>query len=201
MKKIKVLLSELAGVISVSQIAASSRDKIRKLENDYENGGIIGLRNLGIQKVMECNTVYAILKDTSFRPPPGPTVYMVEDSQPEDNEKKDYILKIDNNNYRIVGEELIGNKPQDDEPTMFISDDFVLYPERRKGRKNRPAFFIIPPIGFSELERVKEAYRISNIISISPSTMADDYIRKTCSFSLKENLATILIGFDMENYS
>lgn len=199
MKKIKILLSELAGVISVSQIAASSRDKIRKLENDNENGGIIGLRNLGIQKVMECNTVYAILKDTSFRPPPGPTVYMVEDSQPGDNEKKDYILKIDNNNYRIVGEELIGNKPQDDEPTMFISDDFVLYPERRKGRTNRPAFFIIPPIGFSELERVKEAYRISNIISISPSTMADDYIRKTCSFSLKENLATILIGFDMEN--
>lgn len=195
MKEIEVLLSKLTGVKNVSQIKHVSRDRISKLENNYENGNTIGLHNLGIKMVLECDMVYAILKDTSFRPPPGATVFMVED-QIGGDEKENHILKIRDNNYHIIGEELIGKTLPKDEKYMFISNDFVLYPGRRKGRSKHPAYFLIPPIAFSELEINKDTLKISNIISVSPATMADEYIRELCGFSQKKDLATILVGFD-----
>ena len=145
--------------------------------------------------VLQCDTVFAILKDASFRPPPGATVFMVED-QETFNKKADHLLKIKNKKYCIIGEELIGKQPPEDEEYMFISNDFILYPGRRKGRAKEPAYFLIPPIGFPELEAVKNTLKIENIISVSPSTMADDYIRKLCGFSLTEKFATILVGFN-----
>ena len=190
---IKKLLSKLKGVISVSKIDNEYRDKIVKLENEYEKGGLICLKNPGIRMALQCETVFAILKDTSFRPPPGATVFMVEDT---DTKETDHLLTINNKTYRIIGEELIGKTPPEDEEYIFISDDFILYPDRRKGRTKRPAYFIIPPLGFYELEEVKEIYKIDNIISVSPSTTADDYIRKICDFSPSEELATILVGFN-----
>ena len=198
MKEIKALLSRLNGVIAVSQIANKNRYRIIELENNYEKGGIIGLQNPGIRMVLQCDIVFAILKDTSFRQPPGPTVFMVEDHESSDVQT-DHILKINNKKYCIIGEELIAKKPPEDEEYMFISDDFILYPERRKGRAKNPAYFLIPPIGFSELEMEKDKHKISNIISVSPSTMADDYIRELCTFSPREDYATILVGFDTED--
>ncbi len=195
MDGIKALLSELNGVIAVSQIDNKNKDAIVELENNYEKGGVIKLKNPGIRMVLQCDTVFAILKDASFRPPPGATVFMVED-QEIFNKKTDHLLKIKDKKYCIIGEELIGKKPPEDEEYMFISDDFILYPGRRKGRAKKTAYFLIPPIGFPELEAVKNTLKIENIISVSPSTMADDYIRKLCSFSLTEKFATILVGFN-----
>ena len=195
MDKIIALLSELNGVFAVAQIADNNRTQIIDLENSYEKRGGIGLQNLGIRMVLECDIVFAILKDASFRPPPEATVFMVED-QDNDRKETDHILKIREKEYCIIGEELIGKTPSEKEDYMFISDDFVLYPERRIGRGKTPAYFLIPPIGFPELEAVRIRYKIENIISISPSSMADDYIRELCSFSLKNEFATILVGFD-----
>ncbi len=195
MKEIKKLLSELKGVINIAQIDPENKEKIIELESNYEKGGVVGLKNPGIRMVLKSNTVFAILKDRSFRPPPGSTVFMVEDFNSNDT-KTDNLLILDNEKYTIIGEELINKKPPKDEEYMFISDDFILYPERRKGKSINPAYFLIPPLGFSELEDVMDTYKIKNIISVSPSSMADDYIRKTCSFSLENNLATILIGFN-----
>ncbi|MCK5199213.1 MAG: hypothetical protein KAR21_12720 [Spirochaetales bacterium] len=195
MDKIIALLSELNGVFAVAQIADNNRTQIIDLENSYEKRGGIGLQNLGIRMVLECDIVFAILKDASFRPPPEATVFMVED-QDNDRKETDHLLKIREKEYCIIGEELIGKTPSEKEDYMFISDDFVLYPERRIGRGKTPAYFLIPPIGFPELEAVRIRYKIENIISISPSSMADDYIRELCSFSLKNEFATILVGFD-----
>ncbi|MCF6335179.1 MAG: hypothetical protein L3J12_05525 [Spirochaetales bacterium] len=195
MKKIENLLSELKGVISVSRIENNDKDKIVELEKKYEQGGVVGLKNHGIRLVLQCNIVYAILKDSSFRPPPGSTVFMVEDNALGDNQSE-HILTLNNKEYSIIGEELINRKPPKDEDYMFISDDFILYPERRKGRAKNPAYFLIPPLGFSELEEVKETYKIKDIISVSPSTISDDYIRKLYNFSLRNDYATILIGFN-----
>jgi hypothetical protein len=194
-ENIKSLLSKLKGIISVSQIANKYMNNIIELENNYEKGGFIGLQNPGIRSVLQCNTVLAILKDSSFRPPPGSTVFMVEEQENE-NREADHLLIIDNNKYLIIGEELLEKTPPEQEEFIFISKDFILYPNRRKGRTDIPAFFIIPPLGFSELEEVKDLYKIDNIISVSPSSMADEYIRKLCTFSTDEAFATILIGFN-----
>ncbi len=101
--------------------------------------------------------------------------------------------------YNIIGEELINKIPPTNEEYMFIGDDFILYPKRREGKSKTPAYFLIPPLGFAELEEVAETYKIKDIMSVSPSTTADDYIREICSFSPENNLATILIGFNKLN--
>jgi len=195
MEEIKKLLLELEGIITVAQIEPSHRKKIIELESNYEKGGVINLQNPGIRMVVQCDIVIAILKDSGFRPPPEATVLMVEDCNVDDLEN-DYLITINNKKYNIIGEELINKKPPIDEEYMFISDNFILYPERRKGRAKKPAFFLVPPLKFSELEEVKNIYNIKNIISVSPSTISDDYIRKQNNFSLRNDYATILIGFD-----
>lgn len=195
MKDIKALLSDLKGVIAIKQIENKDRNKIIELENNYEKAGAIGLKNPGIRMVLKCDTVFALLKDSSFRQPPGPTVFMVEDLE-TNNKKTDHLLKINNKRYNIIGEELINKEPPKDEKYIPISNDFIIYPERRKGNEKKPAFFLIPPIDFPELEAVKEEYKLLNILSISPSSMADDFIRQQYKFSKNNALATILIGFN-----
>ncbi|MCK5153503.1 MAG: hypothetical protein KAQ93_04025 [Spirochaetales bacterium] len=196
MEDIKNLLSDLGGVITVSQITEEHKEKIANLEKSYERSGVVGLKNIGMSMVMQCDGVFAILKDASFRLPPKPTVLMVEDYK-NNNKQNDNLLKFGDNNYRVIGEEIINKKlPDKKEEYIFISDDFILYPGRRTGKPVKPAYFLVPPIEFAELEEMKELYKIENIISISPSTQADDYIRKICNFSLSDQLATILVGFN-----
>jgi len=196
MKKIIQLLSALEGVKTVSQITKVEKEKIAVLERGYENSGVVGLKNIGIRMVLQSNFVFAILKDASFRPPPGPTVLMVEDHN-KDDKQTDHLRTIGSKDYRVIGEEIIDKQlPEVKEEYIYISDDFILYPERRKEDPKRKAYFLVPPINFLELEDVKDFFKIENIISVSPSTIADDYIRKRYSFSKSDQLATILVGFN-----
>jgi hypothetical protein len=79
---------------------------------------------------------------------------------------------------------------------MFFGSDFVLFPERRLGRRHVPAFLVIPPIPFPELEEVKDVFGIDSIMSVSPSTRADEYLRGAYGFSMLPSYATILVGWD-----
>jgi len=194
MKEITDLLQNIEGVIKTSPIKTECRKKILKLEEDYEKSSVIGLQNIGIRLIMNCDSVIAILKNSSFRPPPDSTVFLVEEMK--ENDEKEYILSIEGSSYRIIGEELINKKPPVDEDYMFISDDFVIYPDRRKNRAGNPAFFLIPPLGFMELESIRDSLKIRNIMSVSPSTMSDTYIREQYGFTPDTKLATILIGFN-----
>jgi len=196
LKEITNLLQNLEGVVETSQIEDNSRVIIIELEEDYENSSVIGLQNIGIRMIMNCDTVYAILKNSSFRPPPNSTVFLVEDLKEDDG--TEYLLSVEDRNYRIIGEELINKKPPGDEDYMYISDDFVIYPERRMNRTGNPAFFLIPPLGFTELESVRDSLQIRDIMSVSPSTMSDNYIREQYGFTPDTKLATILIGFNRD---
>jgi len=193
-KEITDILQNLSGVIQTSQVEDHSRKKIIELEEDYEKSSVIGLQNIGIRMIMNCDTVYAILKNSSFRPPPDSTVFLVEELK--DNDEKEFLLRVEERDYRVIGEELINKEPPEGEDYMFISDDFVIYPERRLNRTGNPAFFLIPPLGFTELESAEESLGIRNIMSVSPSTMSDTYIRKQCGFPDDTKLATILVGFN-----
>ncbi len=195
MEEIRTILTDLEGVISVAEITFKHRKEILGREENYERGGIIGLSNPGIRTILERDMVVSILKSSSFRPPPGPTVFMAEEAD-EGEPGDEYTITVSNKRYRIVGKELLGESPPKNEEYIYIGDDFILFPERRKGRTGKPAFFLIPPIKFPELENKKDILKIENILSVSPSTLADDFIREKCGFSKRNDLATILIGFD-----
>ncbi len=51
---------------------------------------------------------------------------------------------------------------------------------------------LMPPVPFTELEKVKGSLQISEVVSASPSTLSGDLIRDTYKLSHDNQLATIL---------
>jgi len=193
--RIVPIVSGLKGVLSTALLKDEDRNVILGLESDYEKAQSIKLVNSGVRSVLARGNVLAVLKDSSFRIPPFPTVLLVEEII--DDDESDHVCNLDGKNYRIVGEELFDDESIEEEH-VHISSGFVLYPGRREGRSSIPSYFLMPSIGFQELEELKDALLIDNIISASPSSLSDDYIRNTYRFPLNNQLATILIGFDIK---
>ena len=203
LQDIQNLLSSLPGVIDSAYVRPDDVGRIHKAEDTNQKVHLVPLKNLGIQVLLERQHVFAILKDTTFRPPPGPTIYMVEEELSSDADgasdellSSEMYLRTDGRVFRIIGEEVLDKKKEYFENHMFFENDFVLFPDRRKNRQNIPALLVLPPIPFPELESEKEKYSIENIMSISPGTQCDDFIREAYNFSKNPEYATILIGLD-----
>ncbi len=189
------IIANLKGVVRVTPLTDEDRKILQERENTYENSQQIKVINSGIQAVLRRDIVAAVLKDTSFRKPPEPTVLLVEEVT-ENSSAIDNTVTFEGVVYRIVGEEILAGGQTFKEAHLFISSEFVLYTERRSGRENVPAYFLMPPVPFPELEEVKGSLQISEVVSASPSTLSDDLIRDTYKLSHDNQLATILVGFN-----
>lgn len=194
-EQITDLLKSLNGVIDVARIPKDDIGPIKQRESEYERLQVVELKNIGIYSVLERELLFVILKDSSFRPPPIPTIFLAEERDHE-AVAPEQCLVVNDNNYHIVGEENVGNKTYA-EKTVNFGDGFVLFPERRAGQEKVPAYFIIPPVDFPELSAKQELWGIKNCMSISPSTLADDYIREAYDLSKDPSCATILVGCDV----
>ena len=198
-------MSSLPGIIDSAYVRPEDIPGIKAADAFNKKEHLVPLKNLGIQTVVERDTICVILKDSSFRPPPFPTIYMVEEQlQDAEGEAQcetlspKMLLQVAGRKYRIVGEEVLDKKKGYSENHMFFESDFVLFPDRRKNRQNVPAFFLLPPIPFPELEKEKDKLSIANIMSISPSTQGDEFLRSAYNFSKNPEYATILIGWDLQ---
>ncbi len=189
------MLSGLTGVIDVSQILKKDLRLIEEKELTYSETHLVKLGNLGIRLVLKRDYVFVLLKDSHFRRPPSPTVYMVEDLN-DTYVSSLNTIEVNSYRYHIIGEEIFDKEAAFREKTVFISSGFVLFPERRKGRTNVPAYFLIPPIKFPELDSKREVLQIDHVMSISPSSVTDDYLRNSYNLSKSPEYATILVGFD-----
>jgi len=185
MEGIESLLKGIEGVIDVSIISKDHYSEILGKEEQYEEPNNLVV-NLGVRQVLRRNDVYALLKDNSFRGPNSPTVFLVEEA---DNDYNGNTITIDGKVYGILGEEIFDPYIDTDEETFPISETFVMS-SRRRIHPSVPSYFILPPIGFLELEQKKR------ILSASPSTLSDDFIRDICNFSGNSDYGTLLIGFD-----
>ena len=194
MNKIQTLLQSLNGVLNAELLSEHVRQQINKLESGYEKTAFLPISNLGIRIVLSRNEVWVILKDTSFRPPPRPTVYMVEEWE-QGEAPKEQILSCEGRNYHILGEEVLPGSTSVPDDARPIGDGFIFYPQRRKDPKI-PSYFLIPPIEFRELDERCDELRINHVVSVSPSTLTDQHIRSALGFPLDDAFATILIGFD-----
>jgi hypothetical protein len=187
------LLSSLPGVVEVAQVRPEDIPEIEKTEDIDQKKQFVPLKNLGIQAVLNRDNLCVILKDTTFRSPPCPTIYLVEEAEHEELPLEQF-LEIAGKKYRIIGEEVVNRKKSYTEKQVFLESDFVLFPERRRDRQHIPAFLLIPPIPFPELE--KESFSIENIMSVSPSAQSDAFLRSAYNLSKLPEYATILIGWD-----
>jgi hypothetical protein len=106
-----------------------------------------------------------------------------------------HLLLLEGTAYLVLGEEIVEPEKQYDEEVMRISQDFVIFPQRRKD-PSKPSLFLLPPVGFPELEIRKESLGIERIVSASPSSPTDELLRKTLHLSASSSLATLLLGFD-----
>jgi hypothetical protein len=193
LSEIEVLLRGLPGVRDARALSPEVRARALALEEEYEHSCVLPVRNIGVREVVGRQETFVILKDSTFRQPGTPTVYMVEehDGLPEGP----LTLTVAGRPYRVIGEEVLPQRPVPTETHIPLSEGFVLYPDRRSGG-SVPCTFILPPLGFPELEHHAGALGIGDIVSVSPCVSVDEYVRGSLGFSPTNELATVLIGFN-----
>jgi hypothetical protein len=190
--KIEIILKALRGFVRLESLPFSSREGLLSREREYTASSLCPFANLGIETALTREWVYVLLKTGNFRPPPSPTVLMVEESDDSDGP---YCITFGEKSYRVIGEELFDSKKEFKEETCRISDTFLMFPARRKA-VDKPALFILPPILFPELEKRKIELGIKDIVSASPCSTADDYLRDICSLSQNKELGTLIVSFN-----
>jgi hypothetical protein len=195
MKNIENLIRSLKGVIHLKKLEADHLITIKTHCPIKEQNGFADIVYSGLEEVLRRELVWVLLKDTGFRPPPGKTVYMVEDVE-ESLPGMENILRQGERQYRIIGEELFKGEPEPREAHFLLSDGFAIFTERRNRTRHLPAYFLLPPIPFPELEEKKEDFGIRNIVSVSPSATSDIILREMFGFDLSPEYATILVGMD-----
>ncbi len=191
---VEELLERIPGVTAVRKVVRETVQSIVELESRFETQAFLPVKNVGVRAAVNREIVFAVLKDNDFREPPEPTVYLVEEVDSA-GETSDWQIEVEDRSYNIVGEEVLASRKPYKERTVSLQDSFVLFPERRRDAKV-PSYFLIPPLGFPELEAVQEKIGIRQIISISPSAQADTFLRQTCGFSMEPTFATLLVGFN-----
>jgi len=186
------VLREIPGVVSVASLNQQQLAIAVQVESDYERSCTVRVHNLGVALLADHASCVVLLKDSSFRPPRQPTVYLVEEV---DRPGSAHRIDVAGRRFEVVGQEVVEGRVPREEPAVPVDDSFVIFPERRSGPAV-PCFFLLPPLPFPELESRAPGLGIRDVISVSPSLAADAYVRDLFDFPPTNVLATILIGFN-----
>ena len=180
----------LPGVVAAATLPGQTRSAALESEERYERGCALPVSNLAMRLGLGRVHVLAILKDPSFRRPPTPTLYLVEEGDAPPSE----AMVVDGRRYHVIGEECHAGDPAP-AGSILVSDTFYLYPDRR-GDAARAALFLLPPVRFPEMESGPWPARVRDVVSASPSAATDVLIRAACGFAQDPHLATLILGFD-----
>jgi len=199
LEAVERLLRNLPGMVAVGRLDETAKARALELESRYEASSLlVPVRNLGVRAALARNHTCVLVKDRRFRRPPAPTVYLVEEGGPGE-EGGGILLEAGGKSYRIIGQEVPDGWEPSGEITWALSSSFVLFPQRRSDR-SLPAFILLPPLPFPELESRREELEIRNIVSASPSSLCDCFLRQSSSLPASMEYATILVGFDVGSH-
>ena len=160
----------LPGVVRAAFLEAPDCEELRRLTTSD------AAENRGVAEVLSRDRILCLLKDAAFRPPPEPTLLLVDDAG------------------TVLGRELVaGESPPADRRVAFLGKDFVLYGGARPQGRYR---FLLPPVRFPELEGLPTVERV---VSASPDTPQDDFMRARKGFPLGRAYASVLVGYDVRN--
>lgn len=160
----------LPGVITAAFLDASDGDALR---SEATPGAA---ENRGIVEVLSRGRALCLFKDATFRPPPEPTLLLVDAGG------------------AVLGRELVaGESPPGDRRVAHLGKDFVLYPGVRPHGGYR---FLLPGVRFPELEHVP---RVVRVVSASPDTPQDEYLRRRLGVPPGKDYASVLVGYDVRN--
>lgn len=171
-------IQEMRGVVHVFPLNDNCRDRIWDIEKDIKAALGIPVINKGVEECLSRKHIICIIKKASFRAPPEPTVMLISD---------DGV---------VLGEEILpiykkAFLAQVKEEIIWLSEEFVLYPDRRGASKE---YFVMPPVSFPEVEEMG----MKNVVSCSPAAPADMMLREMHGYEDDPKLASILVGFDSD---
>ena len=178
-EKLEEILSALASMRGVKHslyLTRAMRTGLAKIERQYPSIGPLTIRNDGVLECLKRQHVACIIKDKGFRAPPHPTVLLVN----EDGE--------------IIGRELLPGEripERTGRKNLFLGKDFVIFVGAASGKGAR---FVLPPVEFKEVESIEGT---CCVMSSSPSTLGDLFLRKEAGLKDDPKLASILVGFDL----
>jgi hypothetical protein len=173
--RIRRSLAQVADILDLRLLTADERARVRELETSAEAGGAAGgvvpFVNQGVTGALACDRVLAALTGPMRRDPPQPwTVYLDDEDQ-------------------LIGEWLPADRLAEARKSgrcVFLSDDFVLYKDRKSVGRGR---FVMP---FIELTAEQGGEDL--VVGIGcPSGPADVYLRSLMGEPGAE-VATLLVG-------
>lgn len=176
MPSLRELLACVAEVVEVRPLNDEERARIRRLEDEAQQtgavGGLMQFVNEGIQRALDSDAVFAVLTGPMVNDPPAPWTVMLDQDD------------------RVIGEWLPASRiaeARESGRCIFLSDDFVMYKDRRpKGN----ARFVMPFICLP----VDENDPVFSVCGVgSPSTPADEYIRSLMGNPGKD-VGTLVLG-------
>ncbi len=170
------VLSSIKGVRHAFFLSKEMRVGLARLERTYPSIGPLTVENDGVVACLARRRVACIIKDKTFRGPPHPTVVLVNDEG------------------EVIGRELLRGERLGEGigRTLMLGKDFVIFADKSSSKGAR---FLLPAVPFREVERIRGT---ENVISSSPSTPGDAYLRKMAGIEEDPKLASILIGFDLK---
>lgn len=174
--EIQKILSALKGVKYSFYLTRQMRLGLSRIEKQYPSLGPLTVKNDGVFQCLRRQYVVCIVKDKTFRGPPHPTVVLV------------------NEDGRVIGREILRGEKLKKGPkskTILLGKDFVIFYGKGSGKGAR---FVLPPVSFKEVEKIHGTARV---ISSSPSTTGDLFLRENAGLDDDPKLASILIGFDL----
>lgn len=169
-------LSGLSGVKKAFYLDGPVRSELEGIEKDHSVAGPIAVHNEAVLECLRREHVAVIVKDRTFRPPPCPTVVLLDDDG------------------KVIGKEVLRGErvePKPGQRLLNLGKDFVIFYD---GSRSVNARFVLPPVPFREVE---EKDGVERVISSSPSTLGDILVRRSAGLDDDPKLATVLIGFDL----
>ncbi len=170
------LLAHVAEVVDIRPLSDEERAHVRGLEDQAQEsgavGGLMAFVNEGIDQALASDAVYAVLTGPMVDDPPAPWTIMLDDED------------------KVIGEWLPASRIEEARQSghcIFLSDDFVMYKNRRPKGKSR---FVMPYICLP-LEEDDARFTVCGVGS--PSTPGDEYIRSLMGNPGKD-VATLVLG-------
>lgn len=177
------IINNMDGVLKVQQLSNDDILNLIDIEMNKDQS-LVPVINEGMKQCFKQDFCFVIFKKGFFRLPPSPTV----------------ILSTYDG--KVLGHEILSdedkNRYKDDDNVFFLGEDFVMFKNTFENKNKYPGkeCFILPPIDFPELEFIKNA---NNIISSSPDTRCDEYLKEKYGYYGDASVATILVAFSLDS--
>lgn len=177
------LLSKIPGFVSMTKVSSGDLNFIIKSESEYENSRLLGfnkVENTGVKETLKSKSIYAVAYYSIF-------------FEASKNMESTSSVVIESDG-KLIGEEVYDEEKLEDlrksNNAIFLGKNFVMYKDRMRISRG-DANLILPSKSVPHLHGLQGNY---NVVSGSPSSKVDHYLKNKMSVSDDPDIGTVLVG-------